>query len=423
MNELHSREALAGYDRSVMESAVVTVVGAGMLGNNVVQTLALSGVGEIRVIDFDVIEPSNVTRSPLFRRELLATGKSRFKARELALAALQISHADAPRVRWATAKLEELGLGALVGSHVVIAAVDNIPARVRLADWTRLLGIPFVESGVEGHRGHLSVFANRTADDPCWRCAYPAADAGGYSCAQYARDVVAQGRIPATQALGATFGAGLLAEHAILALHGEFPLERSFLEIDLRSARTNTLRVRRDPDCPGVHGILSRPRTLSVSARDPLEAIFTEVSRDIAEPIIRLPDLYLLEVPCERCGSGVRLGKPAWAVERVACKECPSTPVFGRGIVSRAAVAPRDPEAKRSCRAFGLPPAAIFVVENAATGELVPCQLAGAIDDLFTTRTRAASAPMVGDQGGSTESKSAKRDDTDAHEIPEGGSL
>lgn len=422
MNELHSREALAGYDRAIMDGAVVTVVGAGMLGNNVVQTLALSGVGEIRVIDFDAVEPSNVTRSPLFRRELLAAGKPRFKARELALAALQISRASTPRVRWATARVEELGLGALLGSGVVVAAVDNVPARVRLMDWTRMLGIPLVESGVEGHRGHVSVFANRNADDPCWRCAYPGADAGGYSCARHAREVVAEGRIPATQALGALFGAGLLAEHAILALHGQFPLDRSFLELDLRAGRVNTLRVRRDPECPGAHALLGAPRRLSTSAREPLDAVLTEVASDIPEPVVRLPDPYVLEVPCERCGNGVRVGRPDWAIERPTCKACPPNPVFGRGIASRASVAPGDPEAKRACRVFGLPPAAFFVVESRATGELHACQLAGGVDDLFTTRERAEFAVPPRVRAVVAERESEKQDELDSHGEHEGGS-
>jgi adenylyltransferase/sulfurtransferase len=403
MNGFHSRETLAGYERAVLERAVVTIVGAGMIANNVAQTLALSGVRELRIIDFDVIEPSNVTRSPLFRRELATSEKPRSKARELALAALSLSYASDPCVRFASSRLEEVGIGALLGSDVVIAAVDNHPARVRIADWTRLVGIPLVECGVSGHSGHISVFPNCNPDEPCWRCAYPTADAGSFSCRKYAQAVEADGRIPATQALGAVFGAGLVAEHAILALHGEFPLAGCFLELDLRSGRSNRLTVRRDPDCPGAHRRLTPARALAVRSRDPLEAIFGALGGELATPRIVLPAPYVVEAPCARCGATVRVGKPDWAVDAPSCKTCATTPVFGgRGLLMRAEIAAGDPEAERACRVFGLSAGAIFEVEDERTDAIVVCQLAGGVDELFVTRRRAdAKSSAAG--GGSSE--------------------
>ena len=91
---LFSREALAGYDPERLSSAKVAVVGLGAAGSNVVQTLALAGVGELRLIDFDVVEPTNLTRSPLFDRRRLAGKKTRFKAREAGLGALARANAS-----------------------------------------------------------------------------------------------------------------------------------------------------------------------------------------------------------------------------------------------------------------------------------------------------------------------------------------
>src|SRR5712691_13493222 len=64
--EIHSRSRLAGYDPEKLAAARVTVVGLGALGQNVLQTLALSGVGEFLLIDFDSFEDHNATRSPFF---------------------------------------------------------------------------------------------------------------------------------------------------------------------------------------------------------------------------------------------------------------------------------------------------------------------------------------------------------------------
>ena len=170
---LHSRETLAGYDRARLEGAVVVVVGAGAAGNNVVLTLALAGVGELRIIDPDTVEPSNLTRAPLFRRERMAGNRRRHKARELALGALGHSYASAPVARYAAARVESLGLGVFEGAHVVVSAVDSLTVRAYLADATRLLGIPLVETGFAGPSGHVSAFANRAGEEPCWRCLHP----------------------------------------------------------------------------------------------------------------------------------------------------------------------------------------------------------------------------------------------------------
>ena len=125
-NEYFDRERLAGYDRDVIENACVGLVGCGAGANNAAQCLALAGVHELRFIDFDHIEPSNLTRAPMFAHLRARTPSHRAnKAKELALAALQLSYAESPIVRYAPTKVEAVGLGALQGCDVVIAGVDN----------------------------------------------------------------------------------------------------------------------------------------------------------------------------------------------------------------------------------------------------------------------------------------------------------
>src|SRR6185312_4324382 len=67
-NERFSRhEAIRGWSQKRLSEARVLVVGCGALGNEALKNLALLGVGEVGVIDFDVIELSNLTRCVLFR--------------------------------------------------------------------------------------------------------------------------------------------------------------------------------------------------------------------------------------------------------------------------------------------------------------------------------------------------------------------
>ena len=64
--ELFSRERLAGYDPELLARSVALIVGAGALGQNTAQNLALAGIGEIRIVDKDQFEPHNRTRSPAY---------------------------------------------------------------------------------------------------------------------------------------------------------------------------------------------------------------------------------------------------------------------------------------------------------------------------------------------------------------------
>lgn len=395
--EMFSRETLAGYDRDVLDHGVVVLVGCGAAGNNIAQNLALAGVGEMRFIDMDTVEPSNLTRSPLFRRERMAGKRTRWKAREIALGTLAASYARDPIVRYATTRVEALGLGALAGASVVISAVDSFAVRAYLADVTRLLGVPLIELGFSAPRGQVSVFPNRAPDESCWRCLHPHVEHGGISCTLYARAVVAEGRVPATQTVAATFGA-FAAEAAIQALHGRFPLGGKLYQMDMREGRSRLVELTTDLACPGVHRKLSAITALDVGADDPLARVFAAVGDAIANPVLELPAPFLVEAPCAKCGTNVRVGRPAWAVsEPPACRTCPTVPQLGGGgAIIVTTVAPREPLAQRSCRTLGLPPAAIFEVADTVSGSTSAFQFAGSVEDLFITKCREACNANVG---------------------------
>lgn len=395
--DVFSRERLAGYDPARLKEAVVLLVGAGAAGSNIALNLALSGVGELRVVDFDDVEPSNLSRAPLFRRERLVGGRVRQKARELAQGYLSFALASDPLVRFATVPIEALGLGAFRGVDVVISAVDSFRVRAWLSDAARRCGIPFVECGFSAPRGHVSVFPNRAADEPCWRCLMPGVSSGGASCTVYARQVASEGRVPATQTVAAVFGA-LAAEATLLALHGEFPLGGRLRDLDVRSGRGATIEIVADPDC-SAHEPLGEVTDVAISAGAPLSALVEAVRGFVAEPILHLPMPYLTRVPCALCGAGVQVGKPMWAVrEPPVCRTCPKVAqLHGQGVVTQSTVAPGDELAARPCRALGIAPGAILLVEDGVTHDARAIRIAGTVDDLFTSRRRDASPTSDGD--------------------------
>lgn len=145
-----------------------------------------------------------------------------------------------------------------------------------------------------------------------------------------------------------------------------------------------------DPACAGAHRKIGDVRRIDVGADDPLARVFAAIGDAISNPVLELPAPFLVEAPCAKCGSTVRLGKPTWAVvDAPSCRACPTVPQIGSvGPVVATTVTPRDRFAERSCRVLGLPPAAIFEMSDGGSGATQAYQLAGGADDLFVTRRR-----------------------------------
>jgi molybdopterin/thiamine biosynthesis adenylyltransferase len=387
VQELFDRERLAGYDTEVLKNARVTHVGCGAGDNNAAQCLSLAGVGEQRFIDFDHVEPSNLTRSPLFARLRHRGGSRSNKAKELALASLDLSYAEDPVVRYAPTRVEALGLGAFRGTHVVIAGVDNAGVRAHLATVTRLLGIPMVEAGFSGLRGNVSAYANASPEEPCYGCLNPNATPERVSCQTYAASVASEGRVPATQTMAAVTGA-LVAETVIRLLHRDTELSGRVLTLDAQSWRTSLMKLSRDPQCSRAHRKIENVLAVAVSANDAVAEVFRALP-DFKEPELILPHAYVAAMPCAGCGTSLRVRKPEWAISGPPhCAACAAGDLMPATIDLCASVTPDSPLARVSCRKLGLPPLSIVEVFDRASGASVWIELAGSLDDLFVTRRR-----------------------------------
>lgn len=138
-SELLSREALMGYDPQTIHDMSVLLVGGGAIGSSFAQAAALVGVGSLYIVDPDVFEESNLTRSPL----VTASDVGCSKAEVLAARARGISTNPKIVTRCSVAKIEELGYAAFEGVTCVMGAVDSLRCRMWLGERTARLGIPF----------------------------------------------------------------------------------------------------------------------------------------------------------------------------------------------------------------------------------------------------------------------------------------
>lgn len=393
--EIFSRERLAGYDPTCLAGSVALVVGAGALGQNVVQNLALSGFGEIRVVDHDEFEDHNRTRSPAFPSEEEQRLLGRKKAAVVGHKFYRVMTALNPRMRYSPHPIQWLGNGAFEGVSIILSCVDNPLARAYLSDQARWNNIPFVEGGFNGPALNLSCFPlghDTEADPPCWRCGHQEL-VGVFSCRFYAEQADRVGIVPAIQN-GAAALAALQTEAAILAVHRLAPLAFQSFHMNIRTGATQMIRLSRDPDCPGNHETRQAvARPLGVASGDPVRVLLEELHAGFQGPVgVELSHPFAWDVPCSNCGRLALVRKPAWVwASQPYCTFCggefsPADLVqTAQGTVyNRLFPDSRREILELSCWAVGFPPLAeVRAFSDAGETELF--RMSGSIDDLFTT--------------------------------------
>lgn len=315
---LHSRSILAGYDPSRLAAGRVLVVGIGALGQNVVQNLALIGVGGLALIDFDTFEDHNATRSPFYpsRRDALALGLA--KAPVAAHRAVEASTAPEPRVLYSTDLVQDLGDGILAWADVVVAAVDNLGARAWLAERCRVRGVPMVEAGFSGAKFNVAAFSGRSGE-VCYRCGQPDRESSA-SCTQYALAAEAAQVVPAIQTTAATL-AGIQTEQVIQLLHGHEGLVGRCVYGDIRVPTLRAAVLQASPDCPGRHDAL--PVLGRIEAAADMHLLSRAVREAVGPADVELAEPVLLEWFCTKRGKlcEVRATEAAW-LRSPACTEC-----------------------------------------------------------------------------------------------------
>ena len=218
-----------------LKAASVLCIGAGGLGSPVAMYLAAAGVGRIGLVDFDVVDYSNLQRqiihgTPDVGRRKLDSARDSLNALnpevEIETHEVALSSANA---------LDLLG-----GYDVIVDGTDNFPTRYLVNDACVLLGKPNAYGSIFRFEGQASVFAAK--DGPCYRCLYPEPPPPGLvpSCAEGGVLGILPGVIGTIQATEAV---------KLIIGNGE-PLIGRFLVYDALRMRFRELKLRRDPDCP-----------------------------------------------------------------------------------------------------------------------------------------------------------------------------
>ncbi|MCA9923303.1 MAG: ThiF family adenylyltransferase, partial [Anaerolineales bacterium] len=211
----HTFSYISWWQQDVVRNATVMVVGAGALGNEVIKNLALMGIGNILICDFDTIEDSNLSRSVLFRE----SDNGNRKVDAAAKAAKELNP-DVNVKAWHGDINAEMGLGVFRHVDVIIGCLDNREARLSIDRFSQFINRPWVDGAIQELMGIVRVFwPGRGANYECTLTDYDYQMISlRYSCPLLARDNVLQGKVPTTPT-SASIVAAFQTQEALKLIH------------------------------------------------------------------------------------------------------------------------------------------------------------------------------------------------------------
>ncbi len=242
-----SNEEIARYSRHLilpevgmegqlkLKQAKVAMIGAGGLGAPLGLYLAAAGVGRIGLVDFDVVDASNLQRQVIHGTKDIGRKKL-----DSAADSMRDINPNIQIDKFDTGLTSQNALEILGGYDLVVDGTDNFPTRYLVNDACVLLKKPNVYGSIFRFEGQATIFAYK--DGPCYRCLYPEPPPPGLvpSCAEGGVLGILPGiigLIQATEAVKIILGVGET-------------LKGRLLLYDALGMRFRELKLRRDPDCP-----------------------------------------------------------------------------------------------------------------------------------------------------------------------------
>ena len=218
-----------------LKAGRVLCIGTGGLGSPLLLYLAAAGVGRIGIVDFDVVDASNLQRQVIHGTSKIGVSKVQ-SARERILDINPHVQVDV----YEEALTSENALRLFADYDVIVDGTDNFPTRYLLNDASIKHGIPVVHASIFRFEGQLTVF--KPHEGPCYRCLFPEPPPAELapSCAEGGVLGVLpgiMGTLQATEALKVLLGIG-------------DPLIGRLLLADALDMSFHEVQLRRDPDCP-----------------------------------------------------------------------------------------------------------------------------------------------------------------------------
>ncbi len=278
---------MAGQRR--LKQSSVLLIGTGGLGSPLALYLAAAGVGHIGLVDFDVVDASNLQRQIVHGTSTVGVAKT-----ESARQRLRDLNPYIEITTHETQITSQNALELMRPYDVIVDGTDNFPTRYLTNDACVLLGKPNVYGSIFRFEGQATVFSARDGG-PCYRCLYPEPPPPGLvpSCAEGGVLGVLPGvigTIQATEVIKLLIGIGE-------------PLIGRLLLYDALAMRFRELKLRRNPSCPvcGDHPTITElidyEQFCGLKSEEPaLSNQFEITPRELAEWLERPDRPFLLDV-------------------------------------------------------------------------------------------------------------------------------
>ncbi|MZG30474.1 MAG: molybdopterin-synthase adenylyltransferase MoeB [Nitrospinae bacterium] len=216
-------------------NARVLLIGTGGLGSPLALYLAAAGVGHLGLIDFDVVDLSNLQRQVAHGESTV--GKLKVDSAKDRIADLNSSiNVTTYNTRLSSENVMEI----FADYDIIVDGTDNFPTRYLASDACVLLKKPYIYGCILRFEGQASVFDSRVG--PCYRCLYPSPPPPGLvpSCAEGGVIGILPGIVGLIQA----------NEVVKLILGAGDPLVGRLLLFDALSMKFREMKLRKDPSCP-----------------------------------------------------------------------------------------------------------------------------------------------------------------------------
>jgi adenylyltransferase/sulfurtransferase len=273
-----------------LANAKVLMIGAGGLGAPLGLYLAAAGVGRLGIVDFDVVDTTNLQRQITFTTG--DVGKPKNEAAKARLAAL---NPDIQIDTYNTRLTSDNALDLFRPYDIIVDGTDNFPTRFLVNDACVLLNKPNVYGSIFRFEGQATVF--HYPGGPCYRCLYPEPPPPGLvpSCAEGGVLGVLPGIIGSIQAM----------ETIKLILGTGEPLAGRLLLFDALGMRFRELKLRKNPNCavcgpnPTITELIDYEEFCGIRGEE-APAVTTGIAeitpRDLKARLDRGDDLFILDV-------------------------------------------------------------------------------------------------------------------------------
>ncbi|MDR5725895.1 MAG: molybdopterin-synthase adenylyltransferase MoeB [Terriglobia bacterium] len=275
-----------------LKAARVLCIGAGGLGAPLTMYLAAAGVGTLGIVDFDVVEASNLHRQVIHGTS--DVGRPKLDSAEDSLKAI---NPNVKIVKFETRLTSENAMQIFKDFDIIADGTDNFPTRYLVNDACVLSDKPNVYASIFRFEGQASVFG--AAGGPCYRCLYPEPPPPGLvpSCAEGGVLGILPGLLGIVQA----------TEVIKLILGEGEPLVGRLLLVDTLAMRFRELKLHKNPECPScgaqptVTSLIDYEQFCGLSSKstppaEMLNGIPQMQVEDLKRRMDAAEDLFLLDV-------------------------------------------------------------------------------------------------------------------------------